>query len=131
MGGTGFEDCQLRVKEIIQKAGLFESNVTPYMDRAHRIGKRSPNKPRPIIVMFTYYRHKDHIIKNGSQFAGTGVNVSEDYSKQTLAVHRKLVEHAKKVQNMKVLQNSVCNIVEYYSHMLTVIPKKTILDRLV
>ena len=63
-----------------------------------RLGRRGPEhdtKPRPIIVKFTYYKQKEAIIKNASRFRNSHINVSEDYSRETLDVHRKLYQHGK------------------------------------
>ena len=63
-----------------------------YIDRAHRLGKRTPEcltKPRPIIVKLTYYKQKQFILKNGYKFKNSRVNMSEDFSRETLQVHKK------------------------------------------
>ena len=75
-----------------------------YIDRAHRLGRRkteSAIRPRPIIVRFSYFKDKQHIIMNGRKFKGTNIGVSEDYSKQTLEVHRQLNNHAREAKEIK------------------------------
>ena len=64
-----------------------------WIDRAHRLGRRRQehdSKPRPIIAKFAYYKQKENILRNGYKFKKSPINLSEDYSKETLHVHREL-----------------------------------------
>ena len=96
----GKEDCEAKILKIIGDRRIFENYEIP-IDRAHRIGrkKEGPNaKPRPIIARITYYKDKEAIIANGRKFKDSGVAVSEDYSKLTLAIHQELRQHARQAQ---------------------------------
>ena len=78
---------------------MFEADTTVFIDRAHRLGMKRNGKPRPIIAAFTYYKQKQHILRNSYKFAGSNTNISEDFSKQTLVVHKTLVEHAREAMS--------------------------------
>ena len=90
------EDCFTKIKNVIQEAEIFSSDTIMYFDRAHRLGTKNKKKIRPIIVKFTYYRHKEFTFKNSFKFAGCNINVSEDFSRQTLAIHKTLIDHSRK-----------------------------------
>ena len=80
------------VEDLLKSLNIFGSEDI-WFDRAHRLGKRKPEhetKPRPIIVKFSYYKQKERIIKSGHKFKDCPINVSEDYSKDTLQLHKKL-----------------------------------------
>ena len=89
------EDCDKKVESLIQSLNLLNGEDI-WIDRAHRIGIKKPeheSKPRPIIVKFSYYKQKEMIIRNGNRFKDCPINVSEDYSKDTLQTHKKLRTH--------------------------------------
>ena len=75
------------------------------MDRAHRLGSRKfdqniPNpRPRPVIVRMTMFKDKQYILRNSYKLADSPMNVSEDYSKATLELHKFLVKEAKLAKN--------------------------------
>ena len=112
---TEKEDCETKVKKMIHELKFFDEYEIP-MDRVHRIGRKDPNstKPRPMIVKFTYYKDKEHIIKNGHKFKNTIVNCSEDFSKLTLGIHRELRQHAKNAQEVMAGQEGGINTIKNY-----------------
>ena len=79
-----------------------------WIDRAHRLGKRREDatKPRPIIVKFSYYKQKEKIIKSGAKFKNCRINVSEDYSKETLNVHSQLWKYGKEAKDLLYTDNT-------------------------
>ena len=91
------EDCEDIVENCLMSLKVIDTKEI-WFERAHRLGRRRPEhdtKPRPIIVKFTYYKQKEAIIKNASKFRNSHINVSEDYSRETLDVHRKLYQQGK------------------------------------
>ena len=92
------DNCERRVYNLLENLGIFPRDHEIWMDRAHRLGKKRTGndvKPRPIIVKFTYYKQKQQILNSGSKFRHCPVNVSEDFSRETLEVHKKLFNHGK------------------------------------
>ena len=85
-----------------------------YIDRAHRLGRKTPacaNKPRPIIAKFSYFKQKDEIIKHGFKFRNTPINVSEDYSRETIKEHKMLRDHGKNAA--QVFSDPIKSLVSY------------------
>ena len=108
------ENCETMVEELLHSLNVVDPRIEVWMERAHRLGRRRPEhdtKPRPIIVKFSYFKQKELIIKNGSKFRNCHINVSEDYSKDTLNVHSQLRRHGKDAKEnlfndpVKVIKN--------------------------
>ncbi len=90
------EDCEDTIEKKLISLKILPDGEQIWIDRAHRLGKRRPEhdtRPRPIIAKFSYYKQKEHILRNGYKFKDSPINVSEDYSKETLHVHRELRKH--------------------------------------
>ena len=93
------EDCEKYITELIDHLKILPENEELWIERAHRLGKKTPQcteRPRPIIAKFTYYKHKEEILRNGPKFRNVVVNVSQDYSRETIAEHKLLRDHGKK-----------------------------------
>ena len=90
------EDCEKLIHNVLDNLNIL-SNEEVWIDRAHRLGRKKTDadKPRPIIVKFCYFKQKDFIIKNAFKFRNCETNVSEDFSKETLEVRKKLLNHGK------------------------------------
>lgn len=70
--------------------------ITPSeIERAHRIGKFSPGRNRPIVVQFSSFRTKDGILSKGHQFKNTRYSVSEDFSPTVRQARRHLLTFAR------------------------------------
>ena len=93
------EDCEEKIEHMLDELNIvMPGGERTYIDRAHRLGKRTPEsstKPQPIIVKLTYYKQKQFILKNGYRFKNTPVNMSEDFSRETLKVHKQLHSYGK------------------------------------
>ena len=96
------ENCERLVYNLIQRLEIFPEHEELWIDRAHRLGQRNygnNTKPRPIIVKFTYFKQKQTLILNSQKFRVCPINISEDYSRETLDIHKKLFEQAKSAKN--------------------------------
>lgn len=94
------ENCEETVENFLLSEKILE-NDDIWIDRAHRLGRRRPDhdtRPRPIIVKFSYYKQKERILKNGAKLKHSNINVSEDYSKETLHIHNQLRKHGKEAK---------------------------------
>ena len=98
------EDCEKLILHLLDYLKIFDKEETIWIERAHRLGKkdRENNKPRPIIVCFSYFKQKQEIIKNGARFRDCPINVSEDFSRETLDEHKKLRTHGDKAKQAYV-----------------------------
>ena len=101
------ENCYEKITKLLQGQGIQDANTPLLIDRAHRLGKfkTDSRRPRPIIVKFTYFLDKEYVLKNGFKLAGSNINLSEDYSRMTLDIHKQLSQHAKKAKDSKVINN--------------------------
>ena len=114
------EDCEMKIHNLLDKLGIL-SDEDVWIDRAHRLGRKRPHmeKPRPIIVKFSYYKHKEEIIKNASKFRDCEINVSEDFAKETLIVRRKLVNYGKDAkQKYEDPNKSIVNFKVNYKRLI-------------
>ncbi|XP_077536069.1 uncharacterized protein LOC144148407 [Haemaphysalis longicornis] len=59
-------------------------------ERIHRIGRKRPDKARPVIVKLFDYREKMDVFSKCSKLKGTEVSISEDYSVATRQKRKKL-----------------------------------------
>ena len=87
------EDVETRVQDVLINRKLMNDQV--HIDRAHRIGKKSPGKHRPVVVRFTYYKDKEWILSQAKLLKGSPIKISEQYSKATLTINRELFEACK------------------------------------
>ena len=114
--GVQNENCEEKVKNLLHEMQLFAEYDIP-IDRAHRLGKKPVgpgSKPRPVIAKFTYYKDKEHIIKNGRKFKNSTVNCSEDYSKNTLEIHKKIWQHAKAAKETLSCEEGQIKTIKYF-----------------
>jgi hypothetical protein len=91
------EDCKAKINDLLRYYHIINDSESLRLDRAHRLGpyKQHAQRPRPIIVKFTYFDAKEFVISRASCLKGSNITVSGDYSKATLAIHRQLANHAK------------------------------------
>ena len=102
------EDCEDMVDNLLKSLNILGSEDI-WIDRAHRLGRRKPEndtKPRPIIVKFSYYKQKEKIIKIGARFKDCPINVSEDFSKETLKYHAQLRNYGKDAKERLFVNNT-------------------------
>ena len=94
------ENCFAKINKILETSEIQQPSAPFNFDRAHRLGRFKPEarRPRPIIVKFTYFLDKEYVLRNASKLrdlTDMNVNVSEDFSRTTLDVHKQLATHAK------------------------------------
>ena len=101
------EDCEKLVVNLLGSLKILEEEETIWIERAHRLGRKKPEneKPRPIIVCFSYFKQKQEVVKNGHKFKNVTIKFSEDYSRETLQEHKKLFAHGKEAKEKYVDEN--------------------------
>ena len=60
------------------------------IERAHRTGNKTENRPRTIILKLKNYEDKSVILKRGKMLKGTGIFVIEDFSTGTMEYRKEL-----------------------------------------
>ncbi|CAH2083584.1 unnamed protein product [Euphydryas editha] len=111
MGKSEFELVDY-LKDTIEETGIqiYSSEIS----NVYRIGKKSENKNRPVVVSLTTQWKKHLILKNKSNLPAN-IYVKEDYSKETLEKRKQLqsqVEEEKKKGNIAYLKHDKLIIVK-------------------
>ena len=76
-----WEECENKFYDLLeQKLEMDTSNIT--IERAHRVGEKSNDKARAMVVQFSFYRDKINILK------GTKISIFEDFSQETMQIHK-------------------------------------------
>ena len=62
------------------------SNTT--IERTHRVGEKSNDKERAIVVQFSFYQDKVNILRNCKKLKGTKISIFEDFSQEIMLIHK-------------------------------------------
>ncbi|XP_077551219.1 uncharacterized protein LOC144164831 [Haemaphysalis longicornis] len=95
---TNAKETNIETEELIINHCLenLEIKIDPKeIDRSHRLGRHSPDRCRPIIVRFTFYKTKENTLSNAKKLKGTDFSIGEDYSLSVRTARRHLVAFAK------------------------------------
>ncbi|XP_037570592.1 uncharacterized protein LOC119452704 [Dermacentor silvarum] len=65
------------------------------IERAHRLGRHSAGRVRPIIVKFTFFKTKEFILSNGRKLKGTDYGIGEDFSRPVRIARKHLITFVK------------------------------------
>ncbi|XP_077492095.1 uncharacterized protein LOC144102811 [Amblyomma americanum] len=80
-------------------------------ERIHRIGRKQPNKHRPVIIKLMDHREKVNILKNCSKLKDTDYSISEDFSYTTRQIRKNLWESTAEIrkagQKVKLIYNKI------------------------
>ncbi|XP_077497108.1 uncharacterized protein LOC144107795 [Amblyomma americanum] len=77
-----------------EKLGLTVESVS----RAHRVGRFSSEKKRPIIAKFFNEREVDTVMSRGYKLKNTNLSISRDYSEAVREKRRKLLQFSKSIK---------------------------------
>ncbi|XP_075547628.1 uncharacterized protein LOC142582112 [Dermacentor variabilis] len=69
---------------------------TKEIERAHRLGRHSNDKPRPIITKFTFFKTKETVLSSARKLKGTNYSIGEDFSRAVRIARSQLVAFARK-----------------------------------
>ena len=62
------------------------SNIST--ERAGRVGEKSNNKERKIVVQFSFYKEKLNILRNCKKLKGTNNSIVKDFSKKAMQIYK-------------------------------------------
>ena len=79
-----WEQCQARILRILKE----KMDISPEIERAHRIGKRERGIIREVIVKFLRFPDKEYIFNNRHRLSSSGIFVKEDFSNDTAELRR-------------------------------------------
>ena len=87
-----WEECERRVHSML-KERLDIENVE--IERAHRAGRKSRNKPRTIVCKLLRFKDKQNILRKAKLLKGTNILINEDYCQDTVEYRKELWEEVK------------------------------------
>lgn len=74
-----WEETEDKVRQILaEKLQMDEKRIE--VERAHRTGDSSGDRPRPVVVKFLRWKDKAAIMARGNKLKGTNIYLNEDYS---------------------------------------------------
>ena len=91
-----WEECERRVHSML-KEWLDIENVE--IERAHRVGRKSRNKPRTIVCKLLRFKDKQQILRKTELLKGTSIFINEDYCLDTVEYKKELWEEVKVLQS--------------------------------
>ncbi|XP_077529637.1 uncharacterized protein LOC144142091 [Haemaphysalis longicornis] len=96
--------AELRMKIIQELIGHQLGVVVNSVERVHRVGIKSHDNVRPVIMNFFVYNEKRKVLNSCHKLKGTTISVNHDFCKATLAKRSKLLSHSSnlKAQGRKV-----------------------------
>ena len=72
-----WEECESKIYDLLEeKLEMDTSNIT--IERAYRVGEKSNDKERAIVVQFSFYKDK----------INTKISIFEDFSQETMQIHK-------------------------------------------
>ncbi|XP_072142124.1 uncharacterized protein [Dermacentor andersoni] len=71
----------------------------PQIERCHRLGRPSRDRPRPVIMKPLDYREKVSVLKSGHKLKETDYRISEDFSLRVRNIRKKLWEASESFRN--------------------------------
>ncbi|XP_077544496.1 uncharacterized protein LOC144156367 [Haemaphysalis longicornis] len=85
------ETAESLMKEVVDDIFQAKLNVkVSSVERIHRIGRKQPEKSRPIILRLIDHREKLSVLKNCFNLKGSDISISEDFSPATREIRRHL-----------------------------------------
>ena len=68
------------------------------IDRAHRMGRKQPEKTRPIVVKFNYFQDREAIRQRAHLLKGKRYGISEQFPQEIAQQRKKLIPLYKKAK---------------------------------
>ena len=82
-----WEECENKIYDSLEeKLEMDTSNI--YIERAHRVGEKSNDKERAIVVQFSFYKDKINILRNCKKLKGTAISIFEDFIQETMQIRK-------------------------------------------
>ena len=105
-----WDETEISVKKIIvTNMGLKDAMP---IERAHRIGKKRPDKPRPVVVKFLNHKDRQKVLSCGKNLKGSNVFVRDDVSERMMAKRSELYDDLKEARrNGKIAYFSLDKLV--------------------
>ena len=101
---AGREDCMHLLNEFCEEQLEFDGPVSQYIDRAHRIGKYTRGKIRPIVAKFNDFKVREEVRLASHLLRNTRYGIQQQYPKPIADRRRELqpVMHNARQQKKRV-----------------------------
>ena len=97
-GNESWEKSEEKVKELIDNQ-LKMNSQDIIIERAHRVGRKVPEKSRPIIAKFLNYKDRDAVLKARKNLKGSRQVIREDFSERILQKRKDLIPKMNEARN--------------------------------
>ena len=87
-----WEKCERKVHSVL-KEWLDIENME--IERAHRAGRKSRDKPRTIVCKLLRFKYKQNILRKAKLLKETNIFINEDYCQDTVECRKELWEKVK------------------------------------
>ena len=82
-----WEEYENKLYDLLEdKLEVDTSNII--IERAHRVGEKSNDKERAIVVQFSFYKDKINILRNCKKLKGTKISIFEGFSQETMQIRK-------------------------------------------
>ncbi|XP_065640478.1 uncharacterized protein LOC136073054 [Hydra vulgaris] len=107
---------------FLQKLGIKSIEI----ERAHRTGPKKDGRSRVIVLKLQQYKDKAKILKESARLRGTNIYVNEDFSRETVAIRRKLFAEVKERRlNGENVSVRYDKIISFKTNILKNVPNKS------
>ena len=76
--GEKWSDSEDKVRKLLSEKLQLDYHKLE-VERAHRTGKPSNTRPRPIVVKFLRYKDKQEVLSKAKALKGTNIYINEDF----------------------------------------------------
>ena len=98
--GETDDSCVEKVLGLIEDAmGIENARDTIKLHRAHRIGKFSASKIRPIVAKFAFFPDREKVRTSAGKLKGTEYGISQQFPREIMDKRRELVPIMKKARS--------------------------------
>lgn len=94
-GEKSYEELETKITTLLSRTLKIECNKNE-IEFIRRMGKKEEGKIRPIIVTFTTFGKKLHILKTKKLLKDSGMYIKEDFPPEILETRKKLQEQVNK-----------------------------------
>ena len=81
------EKCENKIYDLLEEKLEMDTNNI-IIERAHRIGEKSNDKERPILVQFWFYKDKINIPRNCKKLKKAKISTFEDFSQEAMQIRQ-------------------------------------------
>ena len=82
-----WKECENKIYDLLEEKLEMDTRNIAIL-RAHRVGEKSNDKQRALIVQFSFHKDKINILRNYKKLKGTKISIFEDFSQETMQIRK-------------------------------------------